>query len=99
MPVVDFSKNLLNSNHPVVVWFTANFFNPVIASTEVVERFAEEFDGYIIVAKVDVDEEPDLVAEYGIAHIPSFVLFEYGSETARHVGAITMSKLRALAAV
>ena len=51
-----------------------------------IDKLAEEYDGRATVGKVDIDEEPDLAARYGVMSIPTVILFKNGEEAARMVG-------------
>jgi thioredoxin 1 len=52
----------------------------------VIEQIARDFDGRVLVGKVDVDEAPSLASRYGIMSIPTVILFQNGKEVERKVG-------------
>jgi thioredoxin 1 len=80
---------------PVLVDFYADWCGPCKALTPVVTELASEFEGRAVIAKVNVDEAPELAGRFGVRSIPTLVLLENGEETDRIVGLTTK---RALAA-
>lgn len=52
----------------------------------IIEQLGDEMDGKAVIGKVDIDEEPDLAARYGVMSIPTVILFKNGEEAARMVG-------------
>ena len=70
---------------PVLVDFTARWCPPCRALSPLVERVAERLDG-LTVGTVDVDDCPELASRFGIRGMPTLVVFEFGQETARHMG-------------
>lgn len=71
---------------PLVVDFWASWCMPCKIFAPVVEEVADELDGKANFGKVDVDEEQALATEYGIANIPTLVIFQNGKEKERLVG-------------
>ena len=80
---------------PVLVDFYADWCGPCKALTPVVTELAAEFEGRAVIAKVNVDEAPELAGRFSVRSIPTLVLLENGEETDRIVGLTTK---RALAA-
>ncbi len=71
----------------VVVDFWATWCGPCRMIAPAIERLAEEFAGQATVGKVDVDQEGELAAAYGIMSIPCVIVFKDGQELRRLVGA------------
>jgi thioredoxin 1 len=76
---------LLAGKNPVVVDFWATWCGPCRMVSPVIEELASEH-AEVQVAKVDVDQVPDLAAQFGISAIPTVICFKEGKEAARFVG-------------
>jgi thioredoxin 1 len=82
-----FEREVLESEEPVIVDFWAPWCAPCLAVAPLLEQVANERHDELKVVKVNVDEEPELAARFGIASIPTILLFEAGNPIARTVGA------------
>src|SRR5437667_6669921 len=82
-----FESEVLESGEPVLVDFWAEWCGPCHAVSPVLDRIAEERAGAIKVVKVNIDEEQGLAERYGIASIPTIVLFKGGEPAAAAIGA------------
>jgi thioredoxin 1 len=82
----NFEDNVLKSKLPVLVDFSAQWCMPCKMVEPVIEELAKEYEGKIKVGKLNVDENPQTVAKYGIMSIPTVVLFNQGKETGRKIG-------------
>ena len=80
-------QKMLGENKIVLVDFFATWCGPCKMIAPLIEQVAEEYAGKAAVAKIDVDEEPDLAAEFGIASIPTVILFKDGQPMNVEVGA------------
>ncbi|MBQ9339249.1 MAG: thioredoxin [Paludibacteraceae bacterium] len=89
-------KETLAAGKPVVLDFWATWCGPCRMVSPLVDELADEFDGQIIVGKVDVDDNDEAAAEYGIMSIPTILFFKNGELVNRHVGAAPKEVLRDL---
>ena len=69
-----------------LVDFWATWCGPCKMAEPIIEELAKEYEGKVLVGKVDVDAEPDLAGKYGVMSIPTVVLFKDGTEVSRQVG-------------
>ena len=90
----DFQELVLKSDTPVLVDFWADWCAPCKMIAPIVEELAEEYDGKIVFAKVDVDSSPLTAAEYGIRSIPTLLVFKNGSPVDQVVGAVPKAVLK-----
>jgi thioredoxin 1 len=82
-----FEQEVLSSDKPVIVDFWAEWCGPCHAVSPVLDKIAEERAGEIKLVKVNIDEEQALAERYGIASIPTMVLFKDGEPAAAAIGA------------
>lgn len=90
-----FDSEVLQSDTPVITDFWAEWCSPCKMIAPILNDIAQERDGELTIAKLDVDENPNTAMRYGVRSIPTLILFKNGQEAARLVGA--MSKERLLA--
>jgi thioredoxin 1 len=81
-----FQDEVLASETPVIVDFWAEWCGPCHAVAPVLDRIVEEHEGVKLV-KVNIDEEQGLAARYGVASIPTMILFKAGEPSAAAIGA------------
>jgi thioredoxin 1 len=86
----NFQREVIESQKPVLVDFWAPWCGPCQAMGPVIKELAEEFQSRAVVGKVDVDNNPDIAARYGIQSIPTLMIFQNGEVVDQMVG--TMSK-------
>ena len=89
----NFTKEVLESDVPVLVDFWATWCGPCKMLGPVIEQLADELDGKIPVGKIDVDECREVAMEYGVMSIPTVIYFKNGLEVKRFVGVQTKDKL------
>jgi thioredoxin 1 len=84
-----FESEVLQSPIPVLVDLYADWCMPCRAMGKVLDQLAPRLDGQVKVAKVNVDQEPDLAGAFGVSSIPMLVLFKDGQIADRSVGALS----------
>lgn len=82
----NFNAEVLNSPTPVLVDFWADWCLPCRLLTPVIEAVASDFAGKFKVGKVDTDSNKDVAVKYGIAAIPTVILFKGGQPVKKFVG-------------
>ena len=82
-----FEQEVLQSEKPVIVDFWAEWCGPCHAVAPVLDRIAEERGSEVKLVKVNIDEEQALAQRYGIASIPTMILFKNGEPAAAAIGA------------
>ena len=90
----EFQELVLKSETPVLVDFWADWCAPCKMIAPIVEELAEEYDGQIVFAKVDVDSSPLTAAESGIRSIPTLLVFKDGSPVDQVVGEVPKAVLK-----
>jgi thioredoxin 1 len=83
----DFEDRVLKSEEPVLVDFWAEWCVPCHMVSPVVEEIGQEKGESLRVAKLNIDENPEVTRRYGVMSIPTLMLFKGGEEKARVVGA------------
>jgi thioredoxin 1 len=89
----NFHRIIEDSANPVVVDFWAAWCVPCRMISPILEELARERQEAITIAKLNVDENPTIAAEYGVMSIPTLIKFQDGQETARVVGALPKAQL------
>ncbi|MFZ0849109.1 MAG: thioredoxin [Hyphomicrobiaceae bacterium] len=88
----NFEKEVLQSSEPVLVDFFAEWCGPCKAMAPALEQVASELAGKIKVAKLDVDQNPDVTQKYRIQAMPTLMIFKNGEVAAQRVGALVQKK-------
>ncbi|MDY4889009.1 MAG: thioredoxin [Sphaerochaetaceae bacterium] len=94
----NFESEVLKSKVPVLVDFWAPWCGPCRMIAPSVAQLAEKYEGKIKVGKVNVDDASDLASSYGIASIPSLLVFQNGKVASQRVGGAPMSVLESFVA-
>ena len=82
-----FEQEVLKSETPVIVDFWAEWCGPCHAVAPVLDRIVEERSGEVKLVKVNIDEEQGLAQRFGVASIPTMILFKDGEPAAAAIGA------------
>ena len=89
-----FETAVLQSEIPVVVDFWAPWCGPCKMVAPILEKFAEEYSGKLLVAKVNTDEHPEWAGKFGVQGIPTMLFFSNGKMVHQQVGAVPEPYLR-----
>ena len=94
-PVTDesFESDVIKSDKPTVVDFWAEWCGPCKQIGPSLEEISDELKNEVIIAKHNIDEEPNIPTKYGIRGIPTMLLFKDGELKATKVGATTKSNI------
>ena len=90
-----FNANVIENPLPVVVDFWATWCPPCKILGPILEEIAEEYDGKVVVCKVDVDQNQTLSQKYGIRSIPTVFFFKNGEIKDQVIGALPKEQLAA----
>lgn len=89
----NFEEEVLKSDVPVLVDMFATWCGPCKMTAPVVAQLAEEYEGTVKVGKLDIDQNVDIVAQYKIMSVPTFLVIKDGEVKAKLIGAVSKEEL------
>ena len=89
-----FQADVIGASGPVVVDFWAEWCGPCKMIGPALEELSDELGEKVTIAKINIDENPDAPAQYGVRGIPTMILFKDGQPAATKVGAAPKSQLK-----
>jgi thioredoxin 1 len=90
----EFEATVLKSEQPVLVDFWAEWCGPCRMIAPALEEISNELGDRVTVAKLNIDENPDIPSRYGVRGIPTMLLFKGGQPVAQKVGAAPRSQIQ-----
>ena len=88
-----FESEVIDSETPVLVDYWAEWCGPCLQISSTLKEIAEEMDGKVTVAKINIDDNPITPTKFGVRGIPTLMLFKNGQVAATKVGALPKGKL------
>ena len=88
-----FEQEVINSDRPVIVDFWAEWCGPCHAVAPVLDRIAAEREDELKLVKANIDNEQELSQRYGVASIPTMILFKNGEIAKKVIGALPKARL------
>lgn len=92
----EFSETVEKSEFPVLVDFSATWCQPCKALSPIIEAVAKEYNGRLVVRKVDIDKARDTVNRFDIRGVPTCIFFRSGAEVDRFIGNRDLKDVKAL---
>ena len=92
----NFDAEVLNSEVPVLVDFTAIWCGPCKAIAPTIEKLAGEYAGRIKIGKLDIDNNPNTPTKYHVRAVPTLILFQGGQVKDQVMGAVNKKKIESM---
>lgn len=90
-----FEQEVLKSEQPVLVDYWAEWCGPCKMIAPLLDEIAGEYKGKLRVARINIDDNPNIPPKYGVRGIPTLMIFKNGNVEATRVGALSKSQLTA----
>ncbi len=91
--ISDFETEVLGETQPILIDFWAEWCGPCKMIAPIVAQLAQEYEGKLLVGKLDADEYPEVLESYGIMGIPTLILFKDGEEIERWTGYLPKDRI------
>lgn len=91
----NFKKEILESDLPALVDFSATWCGPCKMVAPIIEELANEYEGKFKIAKLDIEEAQNIAMNYSIMSVPTFLFFKKGKVISQFVGALTKQQFKA----
>ena len=85
-------EGLLNEGKPLVLDFWAEWCGPCRLVSPIIDELSEEYEGRVNIGKMNVDENDDVISQFGIRNIPTILFFKNGQLVDKIVGAMPKDK-------
>jgi thioredoxin 1 len=89
-----FQKDVIEAGKPVVVDFWAEWCQPCRMIAPALEELSTELGEKLTIAKINIDENPQVPMKYGVRGIPTLMIFHHGQVAATKVGALPKTKIK-----
>ena len=89
----NFKEKVLDAKKPVLCDFWAEWCGPCKQISPILSELAEDYKEKILIAKVNIDENPEVPSKYGIMSIPTLILFKNGHSVASQIGVVQKDSL------
>lgn len=90
----NFKSDILESGKLAVVDFYADWCGPCQMMAPVIEKLAKEYEGSVVIGKLNVDEENDISKQYRVMSIPTIIFFKNGEVQDKVIGAVSEDELK-----
>ena len=90
---LNFDEEVIKSDVPVLVDFTATWCGPCKAIAPLVDQLADEYEGKVKIGKLDIDNSPGIAQRFGIRGVPTLYVFKGGEVVGKLMGAVPKPKI------